>query len=113
MLLQSQEPTLVACFHEFVDQRRGGDEGHRERPLTGGKSQPQCGVRLARTAWSQADASRVRLIVEGARDFEAGAGTLLAHEETGYEEWGAAGAVRIGPGASGRGLSLTLDDFTD
>ena len=100
---------------------------------------------------SEADASRVRLIVEGSRDFEAGAGTLtpalelgvrhdggdaetgtgieagaslryagagfsaagrmrmlLAHEETGYEEWGAAGAVRIDPGASGRGLSFTL-----
>ena len=34
--------------------------------------------------------------------------TLLAHDETGYEEWGASGAVRIDPGPSGRGLSLTL-----
>ena len=33
---------------------------------------------------------------------------LLAHEESGYEEWGASGTVRIDPGASGRGLSLTL-----
>ena len=50
LLLQSQEPTLVARFHEFVDQRRGGDEAHRERLLARGQSQPQCGVRLARTA---------------------------------------------------------------
>ena len=34
--------------------------------------------------------------------------TLVAHEESGYEEWGASGSVRIQPGASGRGLSLTL-----
>ena len=33
---------------------------------------------------------------------------LVAHEESGYEEWGASGTVRIDPGASGRGLSLTL-----
>ena len=34
--------------------------------------------------------------------------TLIAHEESGYEEWGASGAIRIDPGTSGRGLSLTL-----
>ena len=34
--------------------------------------------------------------------------TLVAHEESGYEEWGASGAVRIDPGQSGRGLSLTV-----
>ena len=33
---------------------------------------------------------------------------LAAHEESDYEEWGASGAMRIVPGASGRGLSLTL-----
>ena len=102
-------------------------------------------------AAAEADASRLRLIVEGSRRFEAGAGTLtpslevglrhdggdaetgsgieagasliyagdgvtvegsvralLAHEESGYEEWGASGAVRIDPGESGRGLSLIL-----
>ena len=34
--------------------------------------------------------------------------TLLSHEEQGYEEWGASGAIRIDPGQSGRGLNLTL-----
>ena len=100
---------------------------------------------------SEADASRVRLIVEGSRavdtgngtltpsvevgvrhdggDAETGTGvevggglrfaragvtiegavrTLVAHEESGYEEWGASGAIHIQPGVSGRGLSLTL-----
>ena len=33
---------------------------------------------------------------------------LVAHEASGYEEWGASAAVRIDPGESGRGLSLTL-----
>ena len=33
---------------------------------------------------------------------------LVAHERTGYEEWGASGAVRIDPGEAGRGLSLVL-----
>ena len=32
---------------------------------------------------------------------------LVAHEASGYEEWGASGSVRIDPGASGRGLSLS------
>ena len=107
--------------------------------------------RHGRLAASKADASRVRLIVEGSRAFDTGNGTLtpsaevgvrydggdaetgtgielggalryqgagvtiegavrtlLAHEESGYEEWGASGAIRIQPGSSGRGLSFTL-----
>ena len=39
---------------------------------------------------------------------EANARTLIAHEDSGYREWGAGGSVRIDPGASGRGLSLSL-----
>ena len=117
---------------------------------------------LAQTEWekvsnegdTQADASRLRVILEGSRAFalgegsvlkpglelglrhdggdaetgtgievggsvryadvasglsiEASARTLLAHEETGYEEWGASASVQLDPGASGRGLSFTL-----
>ena len=33
---------------------------------------------------------------------------LLAHADSAYEEWGASGSVRLDPGVSGRGLSLTL-----
>ena len=33
---------------------------------------------------------------------------LVAHEQTGYEEWGAGLSVGIKPGADGRGLSLSL-----
>ena len=34
--------------------------------------------------------------------------TLVAHEDSDYEEWGASGAIRMTPDPSGRGLSLTL-----
>ena len=100
---------------------------------------------------SEADVSRVRLLVEGSRTLETGGGTLtpelelglrhdggdaqtgtgvearagllyagegfsiegsahtlVAHEESDYEEWSASGSLRIDPGASGRGLSLTV-----
>ena len=33
---------------------------------------------------------------------------LAAHADGGYEEWGASASVTLDPGASGRGLSLTL-----
>ena len=33
---------------------------------------------------------------------------LLAHEDTDYREWGASGAIRIDPGATGHGLSLSI-----
>ena len=34
--------------------------------------------------------------------------TLIAHEESGYEEWGASGSIRVNPGASGRGLTFAI-----
>ena len=34
--------------------------------------------------------------------------TLIAHEETGYEEWGVSGAIHITPSPSGRGLMLRI-----
>ena len=33
---------------------------------------------------------------------------LVAHEESGYEEWGASGAIRVNPSPSGRGLMVTI-----
>ena len=102
-------------------------------------------------AASEADVTRVRLLVEGSRSFETGSGTLtpslelglrndggdaetgtgieagaglrysgggvtvegsvrtlIAHQQSGYEEWGASGSVRIDPGPSGEGLSLSV-----
>ena len=34
--------------------------------------------------------------------------TLVAHEDSGYEEWGASGSIRVQPSESGRGMSLSL-----
>ena len=34
--------------------------------------------------------------------------TLVAHDDSAYEEWGASGAIRIDPGTAGRGLLLTI-----
>ena len=39
---------------------------------------------------------------------EAKARTLIAHEESAYEEWGASFAIRVDPGSDGRGLSLSI-----
>ena len=44
----------------------------------------------------------------GSLELEGSVRTLVAHEASGYEEWGASGAVRVRPGASGRGLSLSI-----
>ena len=33
---------------------------------------------------------------------------LVVHEASGYEEWGANGAIRVAPSASGRGLTLSI-----
>ena len=101
---------------------------------------------------TEADASRVRLIVQGERtyevadratltpigevgvrydggDAETGGGLelggriryssglltiegqvrgLVAHEDSGYQEWGASGSIRVKPRVGGRGLSLSL-----
>ena len=43
-----------------------------------------------------------RLMIEGT------VRTLVAHEDSDYEEWGASGAIRMMPDASGLGLSLTI-----
>ena len=51
---------------------------------------------------SEGDVSRVRLRVQGR------VRGLVAHEESGYEDWGASGSVRINPEDSGRGLMLSV-----
>ena len=44
----------------------------------------------------------------GGLTFEGSLRKLLAHEESGHEEWGASVALRVDPGQSGRGLSLSV-----
>ena len=44
----------------------------------------------------------------GSVTIEAQARTLVAHEDSDYEEWGASGAIRVTPSPSGRGLTLAI-----
>ena len=44
----------------------------------------------------------------GAITIEAQARTLIAHEDSDYEEWGMSGAIRVTPSDSGRGLTLSI-----
>ena len=68
--------------------------------LDGGDAETGAGVELgAGLGWAD-PASGVSAELRGR--------WLAAHESSGYEEWGASGSLRIDPGASGRGLSLTL-----
>ena len=46
--------------------------------------------------------------VAGALTVEGQVRTLVAHAESGYEEWGMSGAIRITPSPSGRGLMLRI-----
>ena len=39
---------------------------------------------------------------------EAQARTLMAHEASGYKEWGESGAIRVTPSPTGRGLTLSI-----
>ena len=44
----------------------------------------------------------------GALTIEGQVRTLIAHEASGYKEWGMSGAIRVTPDASGRGLTLSI-----
>ena len=66
----------------------------------GGDAETGTGVELGgRVAWTDPDTGL---------SVEARVRTLIAHEDSDYREWGASGAVRLAPGASGRGLSFSL-----
>ena len=66
----------------------------------GGDAETGTGVELGgRVSWADADSGL---------SMEARVRTLVAHEDSGYREWGASGAVRLAPGAAGRGLSFSL-----
>ena len=88
-------------------------EGSRSLEAGGGALTPsaELGVRYdgrdAETG-AGADAGAGFSYTSGALTIEARARMLHVHEESDYEEWGASGAVRLGPDASGRGLSLAV-----
>ena len=66
----------------------------------GGDAETGTGVEVGgRLAWTDPDSGL---------SVEASARALIAHEDSDYGEWGASGAVRLAPGADGRGLSFSL-----
>ncbi len=66
----------------------------------GGDAETGTGVELGgRVSWTDP---------ETGLGVEARVRALLAHEDENYREWGASGAVRLGPGEGGRGLSFSL-----
>jgi hypothetical protein len=46
--------------------------------------------------------------VSGPLTIEGQVRALVAHEASGYEEWGASGAIRVNPSQSGRGLTFAI-----
>ena len=89
-------------------------EGGRELSLAAGSTLAptlQVGVRHdggdAETGLGLEVGAGIRYAV-GMLSVEARARVLLAHEAAGYEEWGAGGAIRLSPGASGLGPSLAV-----
>ena len=77
--------TLTPRFE--VGLRRDGGDAE-----TGAGMEVGAGLRYARSGFT----------VEGS------VRALLAHEASGYEEWGASGSVRVDPGVNGRGISLRV-----
>ena len=66
----------------------------------GGDAETGTGVELGGSiAWADAGSGF---------SMEASVRALVAHEDSDYREWGASGALRLAPGASGRGLSFSL-----
>ena len=66
----------------------------------GGDAETGTGVELGgRIAWEDAGSGL---------SMEASVRALVAHEDSDYREWGASGAVRLAPDASGRGLSFSV-----
>ena len=66
----------------------------------GGDAETGTGVELGgRVSWTDP---------ETGLSVEAGVRTLIAHEDSEHEEWGASGSLRLDPGDRGRGLSFSL-----
>ena len=87
-------------------------EGSRSFDTGGGRLTPtvEVGVRQdggdAETGTGVEVGGAIRYAGDGVT-VEGSVRALVAHEESGYEEWGASGSIRINPGDSGRGLSLS------
>ena len=106
---------LAASSAEVLRSRLLLDAAYRDIPLFGGALSPalEVGVR-----YDGGDAERgAGLVVGGSLDYRLPAAGLslsargqglLVHRSAGFREWSAGGALRIDPGAPGRGLALSV-----
>ena len=88
-------------------------EGSRAFEVTGGTLTPSGEIGIRHDAGDAETGAGLELgggftFVRGAFEIGASARALVAHEDSGYEEWGASGQIRLNPTASGRGLTLAL-----
>ena len=113
----SEETEALAAERGDVYRIRAGLEGrgHEERFDNGARLRPSLEVAI------RYDGGEVEtgagLEMGGAISYvdprfgltaEASGRVLLLHADSGYEEWGVAGLLRLDPGSQGRGLSLAL-----
>ncbi len=108
---ESDKTTGLASAEAETRRLRLALEGSREVALGGGALTPSLEVGLrydggdAETGAGVEAGGGLRYAASGlTAEFRARG--LLAHEETGYEEWGVSGSVAYSPGKGGRGLSI-------
>ena len=111
---ESERTTGLASAEADVSRLRLVLEGERVFDLGGGTTLTptgQVGVRVdggdAETGAGLELGAGMRYSA-GAVSVEGQVHALIAHEQSGFEEWGASGAIRVGPDPSGRGLTLSL-----
>ena len=104
----------LAAAEADVTRVRFALEGSRAFELTaGGTLTPSAEVGIRHDAGDAETGTGLELgggftFTRGALELGASARALVAHEASGYREWGASGRIRVNPTGSGRGLSLTL-----
>ena len=111
---ESEDTAELAATEGDVTRLRLTLRGERVFATTGGATfTPSAEVGLRHDGGDAETGTGIELgagvrYTAGSLGIEGRVRTLVAHEASGYEEWGASGAIRVTPSASGRGLALTI-----
>ena len=112
--MESEDTDELAATEGDVSRVRLALEGNRTfETETGGIFVPSAEIGLRRDAGDAEAGTGLEVgaglrYAVGAVSIEGRVRTLIAHEASGYDEWGASGAIRVNPSASGRGLSVSV-----
>ena len=112
--MKSADTEELAATQGDVTRLRLTLEGQRTFETTGGGALTPIGeLGLRRDGGDAETGTGLELgaglaYTHGALSIEGRMRTLLAHEDSGYEEWGASGTVRVAPDAHGRGFTLSV-----